>query len=81
MHNPPLNLPFNGGMNSTIPLLGGVALCGGEGVFIFYFFYCLSLEKDKKDWLNEIATSYNTFLAMTDWVNEILMPSQNEGSG
>jgi hypothetical protein len=38
-------------------------------------------EEIKKDYSHEIATSYNTFLAMTDWVNEILMPSQNEGSG
>jgi len=38
-------------------------------------------EETKKDYSQEIATSYNTFLAMTDWVNEILTPSPSEGSG
>ena len=74
MHNPSSNLPFNGGMNSTIPLLGGVALCGGEGVFIYYFFYCLSLEKDKKDWLNEIAMSHKTLLAFRLYHNPFCTP-------
>ena len=29
----PPESPLNGGMNSTIPLLGGVPLYGGEGAF------------------------------------------------
>jgi hypothetical protein len=33
-HTPPLS-PLNGGMNSTIPLLGGVPFYGGEGAFHF----------------------------------------------
>jgi len=31
--NPP---PLNGGMNSTIPILGGVPFYGGEGAFMFF---------------------------------------------
>jgi hypothetical protein len=31
-HTPPES-PLNGGINSTIPLLGGVPLYGGEGIF------------------------------------------------
>jgi hypothetical protein len=32
-------------MNSTIPLLGGVPLCGGEGAFRFLMFI---LKKEKE---------------------------------
>jgi hypothetical protein len=32
---PSLESPLNGGIYLKIPFLGGVALCGGEGAFIF----------------------------------------------
>ncbi|WP_324476305.1 hypothetical protein, partial [Atribacter sp.] len=33
----PPESPLNGGMNSTIPLLGGVPFYGGEGAFRIFF--------------------------------------------
>jgi hypothetical protein len=32
----PLDSPLNGGINSTIPLRGGVPFCGGEAAFISF---------------------------------------------
>jgi hypothetical protein len=56
-------------MNSTIPLLGGVARSGGGGVFKYFMIILRKILKKRiKD---EILTSQNTFLRMTEWVDEI----------
>jgi hypothetical protein len=55
-------------MNSTIPLLGGVPFCGGEGVFQFFLIILRKIEKKRSK--DEILTSSNQkttrFLTMTD---------------
>jgi len=48
-------------MNSTIPLLGGEALCSGEGAFQFFLIILRKILKKRiKD---EILTSHKTLLA------------------
>jgi hypothetical protein len=49
-------------MNSTIPLLGGEALCSGEGAFQFFLIILRKILKKRiKD---EILTSHKTLLAI-----------------
>jgi hypothetical protein len=56
-------------MNSTIPLLGGVTLRGGEGAFQFFLIILRKILKKRiKD---EILTSQYTLLRVTEWVDEI----------
>jgi len=53
--------PLNGGMNSTIPLLGGVPFCGGEGAFQFFLIILRKNFKEKdKGWDCHVAMLLTT---------------------
>jgi hypothetical protein len=57
-------------MNSTIPLLGGVPFCGGEGAFQFFLIILRKILKKRRN--DGILTSHNTLLRMTEWMDGIV---------
>jgi hypothetical protein len=46
----PLESPLNGGINPTIPLLGGVPFYGGEGAFLSFKMARSQKTGGKKNW-------------------------------
>jgi hypothetical protein len=73
-HTPPES-PLNGGMNSTIPLLGGVPFYGREGAFrIFFDILRKSPRKKNKKMRSSRRPVENTgLIRMTYEVAEIAM--------